>query len=96
MEEKSLLLSEALKIYGIAPEHVFASKEVSEDEIVIVTNGGKKIRHTKGADARSKLSYLDITGNPEPKEEAFCPRLGQKIDLKRDVVKSSFKKLFRK
>lgn len=96
MEERSLLMNEALKIYGIRPEHVFASKEISEDEIVIVTNGGKKVRHRKGADAQLTLSYSDITGDPEPKEEAYCPRLGQKIDLKKDVVKSSFKKLFRK
>lgn len=89
MEEKSLLLSEALKIYGIAPKFVFASNELSEDEIVIVTKGGKKVRHTKGAAAQFALSYTEISGNPEEKEEVYCPRLMQKIDLKKDVVKSS-------
>jgi hypothetical protein len=96
MKEQSLLLSEALKIYGIAPKFVFASKEISEDEIVIVTKGGKKVRHRKGEAAQFTLSFTEITGELEEKEEVFCPRLGQKIDLKKDVVKSSFKKLFGK
>jgi hypothetical protein len=95
-DKQSALMTEALNVYGISPEFVFDSKELSEDEIVIVTKGGKKVRHTKGAAAQFALSYTEISGNPEEKEEVHCPRLGQKIDLKKDIVKSSFKKLFGK
>jgi len=42
-KEKNKLFEEALKVYGLKEEHVFASKVYQEKgEVVIVTHGGKK------------------------------------------------------
>ena len=68
-KEGESLLEEALKVYSIPPEHVYASRVYAEpDEVVIVTNGGKKFIHRKGEAAKFELTEAEITGE-WPKEE---------------------------
>lgn len=83
-KEEKKLLDEALKVYKIPPEHVFASRVYAEiDEVCIVTNGGKKFRHKKGEPAKFELSYTQITGElPEDeKETVWHKKLNQGITL---------------
>lgn len=58
------LIEEARKVYGIPKEFVFNSGiDHNSNEAIILTRGGKKIRHKAGAKAKMKLSETDITGN---------------------------------
>ena len=62
-KEENTLIDEALKIYNIPREYVYACRAYVEDgEAVIVTNGGKKLRHKKGEPAKFELTYTEITG----------------------------------
>lgn len=77
------LLDEALKIYGIPKEHVFSSKVYEETkEVVIVTNGGKKLRHRKGDPAKVKLSEVDITGILPDEPMIWSRRFNQWVKIK--------------
>jgi len=50
---------------GIDPKYVFSATVMSDGEVVIVTNGGSKVRWVEGQDA-PKLTPVQITGiNPE-------------------------------
>ena len=57
------------------------------EEAVIVTHGGKKIRHRKGEPAKAKLTEVEITGvlskapEGEP-DRVWLPRLGQWLDMR--------------
>jgi len=65
MEKKKKLIDEALNVYGISKEHVFNSRIDEETgEAVIVTHGGKKIKHRKGEKAKFKLNTIEKTGKP--------------------------------
>ena len=59
------LIAAALAAYGIDPKYMFNSRiDEQTGEVVIVTNGGKKVRFTSGQKVE-KLSEVDITGiNP--------------------------------
>lgn len=72
MEEKDkALINEALKVYGIPPQWVFASRvDKIKNVAVILTWGGKKVMHKKGEAAKYKLSKVEISGFL-PKEEMF-------------------------
>ena len=63
------MFEEALKVYGLKEEHVFAYRAYPEKgEVVIVTHAGKKIRHRKGAAALFNMTERDKTGkSPKPK-----------------------------
>ena len=64
MENKeNALIAEALKVYKIPEKYVFAQRaDPSTGEAIIVTHGGKKIRHKKGEPAKLELTETDITG----------------------------------
>lgn len=80
LDENDLaLIDEAIEAYNIPRKFIFSSK-VSEihplrrseraghaKEAVIVTKGGKRVKHLKGEEAEFKLNYTEITGNPPKK-----------------------------
>ena len=81
-DKDKALIEEALKVYGIPPQWVFASRvDKVRDAAVIVTNGGKKVIHKAGEEAKFKLSMVEISGFL-PKEEMFwSDRLNQGITV---------------
>ena len=82
-KEEKAIIDEALKIYKIPKEYVFASRvDVKTGEAVIVTNGGKKFRHKKGEPAKFELTYTEITGELPKQEPTWIEKLNQRIDLK--------------
>jgi hypothetical protein len=81
-EEKSLL-DEALRTYKVPPEYVFASRVYDEiGQVVIVTNGGKRIRHRRGEEAEFELSQVEITGELPQDEMVWNEKLNQRISVK--------------
>ena len=76
------LIEEALKVYGIPPQWVLASRvDKIRDAAVIVTYGGKKVIHKQGETAKAKLTMVEISGSL-PKEEIFwSDRLNQGIKI---------------
>lgn len=82
-KEEKALIDEALKTYKIPKGYVFASGvDVETGKVVIVTHGGKKIRHRKGEPAKFELTYTEITGELPEQKLIWCEKLNQKIDLK--------------
>jgi hypothetical protein len=81
MDDKDkALIEEALKVYGIPPQWVFASRvDKVRDAAVIVTNGGKKVIHKAGEAAKFKLSMVEISGFLPKEEMFFSDRLNQGI-----------------
>jgi hypothetical protein len=78
------LIDEAIKTYQLLPEHVFAFSVYPEaEETVIVTVGGKKIRHKKGEQASVELSETDKTGIAPDEEMIWDVKLNQRVPLKR-------------
>jgi hypothetical protein len=76
-EEK--LIDEALKVFKIQRKYLFAAKAYPETgEVVIVTNGGKKVRHRKGEEARFKLTDVEITGEIPKQEMIWDAKLNQR------------------
>ena len=83
MDDKDkALIEEALKVYGIPQQWVFASRvDKVRGAAVIVTWGGKKVIHKKGEAAKFKLTSVEISGFL-PKEEMFwSDRLKQGIPI---------------
>ena len=77
------VIEEALKVYRIPKEYVFNSRiDHNTGEAVILTYGGKKLRHKKGDKARVELTETDITGNPPEQEMVWSKRYNQRINLK--------------
>ena len=88
MDDKDkALIEEALKVYEIPQQWVFASRvDKVRDAAVIVTWGGKKVIHKQGEEAKFKLTMVEISGFL-PKEEMFwSDRLNQGI-TKEDLRK---------
>lgn len=82
-KEENTLIDEALKVYNIPREYVYASRAYVDDgEIVIVTNGGKKLRHKKGEPAKFKLTYTEITGELPEQETVWNKKLNQRVGFK--------------
>jgi hypothetical protein len=76
-EEK--LIDEALNVYKISRKYLFAAKAYPEtEEVVIVTNGGKKVRHRKGEKAKFKLTEVEITGEIPKQEMIWDAKLNQR------------------
>lgn len=74
------LLEEALKVYKIPPQWVFASSVNQEkDTVTIVTNGGKKVIHKRGEAAKFKLSMTEISGFLPKAEMFWSDRFNQRI-----------------
>lgn len=62
------IIEEALKVYKIPKELVFSSGiDANTSEAVIVTHGGKKLRHKIGDKAQFELTETDITGKVSDK-----------------------------
>jgi len=58
------VIEEALKVYGIPKSFVVSSGiDAATGEAVILTRGGKKLRHRVGGKASFELSETEITGN---------------------------------
>jgi hypothetical protein len=81
MDDKDkALIEEALKVYGIPQQWVFASRvDKITDTAVIVTNGGKKVIHKRGEAAKFKLTEMEIAGFLPKKEMFWSDRLNQGI-----------------
>ena len=81
MDDKDkALIEEALKVYGIPPQWVLASRvNKSENAAVIVTYGGKKVIHKQGEPAKVKMSIAEISGELPKKEIFWSDRLNQGI-----------------
>ena len=86
--EGDKLIEEALRVYKIPREHLFASGIDSESgEAVIVTKGGKKLRHLKGEKAKFKLIEVQITGELPEEERAWIEQIDRRIPV-RDPFRS--------
>lgn len=81
MDQKEKLLEDALKVYRIPQEWVFASRVNEAGEVVIVTNGGKKIIHKGGDPAKFELSYTEITGHKPEEEKAWSIKYNKWISI---------------
>ena len=80
MDKYEALLEEALKVYGIPPQWVFASRvDREKDTVIIVTHGGKKVIHKRGEAAKVKLTMVEISGFLPKREMFWSDRLGQAI-----------------
>jgi len=80
-EEKSLY-EEALKVYEIPPQWVFAARfDPVRDAMVILTNGGKKVIHKKGEPAKFKLTYEQISGFLPKKEMYWSDKFSCRISI---------------
>jgi hypothetical protein len=78
-KEERKFFEEALKVYKIPEEFVFSSRiDRENNEVVIVTAGGKKLRHRKGEAAKAKLSEVDITGILPEVEMVWDSKLNQR------------------
>lgn len=94
-KQGKVLIAEALKVYKIPEKYVFASREDPETgEAVIVTHGGKKIRHKKGEPAQFELAETEITGALPDQDFVWSKKYNQKIDLREifNKYKEKFKK----
>lgn len=77
--EDEKLIDAALKAYKIPREYVFAAKAYPEtQEVVVVTNGGKKVRHRKGEKAKFQLTDVQITGEIPKQEMVWDEKLNQR------------------
>jgi len=82
--EEQALIEEAMKVYKIPKEYVFGCRvDPDTHEAIIVTRGGKKLRHKFGEKAQFELTETDITGNPPEQEMVWSEKYNQRIDLKR-------------
>jgi len=81
--EEQKLIEEALRVYKIPREHLFHSRiDPDTGEAVIVTNGGKKLRHRKGEKAKFTLTEVQITGKLPEEEMVWHKKLNQRISIK--------------
>jgi hypothetical protein len=84
MAADQALIDETLKVYNIPREFLFHSRiDPTTGEAVVVTHGGKKLRHKKGENAKCELTQTEITGRPPEEELVWSEQFNQKIDLKR-------------
>lgn len=81
MDEKDRsLIEEALRVYEIPSQWVFASRvDKVRDAAVIVTYGGRKVIHKLGEAAKAKLTMVEISGFLPKAEMFWSDRLGQGI-----------------
>ena len=88
-DKDKALIEEALRVYEIPPQWVFASRvDRQMNAAVIVTHGGKKVIHKAGEEAKYKLTMVEISGFL-PKEELYwSERLNQSIRLSELVKKN--------
>jgi len=78
------LIEEALKVYKIPKEYLFHSRiDTNTGEAVIVTHGGKKLRHRKGEKAKCTLTETQITGKLPEQDLVWSKKYNQKMDLLR-------------
>jgi len=80
--EEQKLIEEALRVYKIPREHCFHSRiDRKIGEAVVVTNGGKKLRHRKGEKAKFTLTEVQITGKVPEEELIWYKKLGQRVPI---------------
>jgi hypothetical protein len=78
-KEERKFFEEALKVYKIPEKFVFSRRiDRERNEVVVVTNGGKKIRYRKGEAGKVKLSEVDITGILPELEMVWDSKLNQR------------------
>jgi hypothetical protein len=69
-KEEKALVDEVLRKYKIPAEHVLGARAYPQiGETVVVTKGGKRVRHRAGEDAQFELSCSDITGELPPDDQ---------------------------
>jgi len=82
-KDEQKLINEALKVYKIPKEYLFHARiDPNTGEAVIVTNGGKKLRHRKGGEAKFRLTEVEITGELPKEEMVWHEKLNQRIPSK--------------
>jgi len=82
-KDEQKLINEALKVYKILKEYLFHARiDPNTGEAVIVTNGGKKLRHRKGEEARFQLTEVQITGEIPKEERTWSKRFNARLSLK--------------
>jgi hypothetical protein len=75
-------LAEALGVYNIPTCFVLAWRyDLPTDSMVVVTHGGKKISHKRGAGPTVTLSEGDISGFLPKSELYWCEKLNQRISI---------------
>jgi len=80
--KEKALFEEALKVYEIPPQWVFAARfDPIRDAMVIVTHGGKKVIHKKGEPAKFKLTHVQISGFLPKKEMFWSDKFNCRISL---------------
>ena len=81
MAADQALIQEALKVYKIPKEYLFHSRiDANTGEAVVVTHGGKKLRHKKGDNAKVELTETDITGKLPEQELIWSKKYNQKVN----------------
>lgn len=81
-KEQEKLIAEGCKAYGIDRKFLFSSGiDPHTGEAVILTHGGKKIRHKKGDKAKFELTETQITGNLTEQDLVWSEKYNQKINL---------------
>jgi len=85
MKEKSItnpVVEQALSLYNIPKKYVFhCHVDAESGEAMIVTHGGKKLRHRMGEKAKCELSETQITGKLPEQDLVWSEKYNQKIDL---------------
>jgi hypothetical protein len=82
-KEDEKLISEALKTYKIPRKYLFHARiDAETGEAVIVTSGGKKLRHRKGSEAKFQLDEVQITGQPPKEGRRWSKRFNSRLSLK--------------
>jgi len=82
--EKSItnpVVKQALSLYDISKKDVFHCRVDAEGQAMIVTAGGKKLRHRMGEEAKFELSESQKSGNPPEQELVWSEKYNQGVDL---------------
>ncbi|MDQ5987997.1 MAG: hypothetical protein CSYNP_03750 [Syntrophus sp. SKADARSKE-3] len=81
-EKYKELLEETLNLYNIPPCFVLAWRyDVPTDSMVVVTHGGKKIKHKIGAQATCTLTETEISGFLPQKEMFWNEKLNGRVSI---------------
>jgi len=83
MEESIMnpVVKQALSLYDISKKDVFHCRVDAEGQAMIVTHGGKKLRHRMGEEAKFKLSESQKSGNPPEQDLVWSQKYNQGVDL---------------
>lgn len=82
-KDQQKIIDEAIKVYKIPKEYIFSTGfNDRTGEAHVLTYGGFKVKHKKGAPAKCELTPVQITGKATQEETAWYEKLNQRIPLK--------------